>query len=77
MSPEETLAYSELGTTEKEVQEEMEILRTSESEEQIINPVKPWPRCSRCKRFLKGHDKRRGDNCQMIIISEEELIGDD
>ena len=67
---------SDLVTTEKEVLEEIEIIGGSESEEQILNPAKPYPRCSRCKRFIKGHEKRRGE-CVMVILNEQELAEDD
>ena len=32
-----------------------------------------WPRCSKCKRYMFMHDPGRGANCQMSVLSKEEL----
>lgn len=32
-----------------------------------------WPRCKVCRRYTFGHDKGRGQNCRMTILSQEEL----
>ena len=32
-----------------------------------------WPRCTKCKRHMYGHDPRRGQGCKMSILTNDEL----
>ena len=36
-----------------------------------------WPRCTKCKRYMFGHDGRRGQNCRLSVLSPDELKEDD
>ena len=56
------------GYEDEEEVEEM----AKQTEEQIISESN-WPRCSKCKRYMFTHDPGRGANCEMSLLSKEEL----
>ena len=62
------MVLTETGNEDEEEVQEM----AKQTEEQIISESN-WPRCSKCKRYMFMHDPGRGANCQMSVLSKEEL----
>ena len=59
------------NVTGHEDEEEVEEM-AKQTEEQIVSESN-WPRCSKCKRYMFMHDPGRGVNCEMSLLSKEEL----
>ena len=53
------------------------MIESAETEEDILRPKKPYPRCITCKRYMKGHEREKGSSCKMKSLTIEELEKED